>query len=317
MAFAYTTTPTAPPMPGNPEPLPKDMPSGPPPPYDVAMGLTQVFTCEPQQTIKQRYTDSFYHYDLLQGTTLNTRKIAIVAIIAIPAGLVVIGVVCGTLVVTGSAPLVIGLGALGATTCSATVLGAFCGAVASPWSRQHAGQVLRPCTEDDLRELRDRAMKRCEYNCLQIDLCRTENRAIDKRRTQLEQDTHQEELRNRPVRELNQQLRERLHFINGMMSMVAYTDDHGSGHCSRHYYHALENHRMIDAALPDPATPYADQLRADRDTHLRNSNRELAYLMETKRLCQLYRLNLEDKDGMNPSVSLRPNASVLLEDLPD
>ena len=319
-----TKCPTAPAMPGNTQPSYSGIPSDPPPAYGAVMGSShRVSACEPQKTIKQRCTDYFYEYDLLKGTTLNKRKIAIAAVIGILVGLVVIGVVGGVLAATGGVPLVIGLGTLGAAVFSATVLGAFFGAVTSPCSKQHAKQVLHPATDAEVSELRDRAMAQCQDNCERVRQCRTENQAIDARRATLEQQAYDEELRNRPVRERNQQLRAGLHLANGVVSMAANTHAHYSGHCRRHHYGhcrshypGLTNHLMIDVALPDPATPYADQLRADDRVRLRNRNIEQKHHNEMVRLCELYKLHLEEAHGLNPRVSKRTDVPVNAGDLP-
>ncbi len=331
MASTYPALQSSyPTMAANPQLIPGDMPSGPPPSYETAVGLSKrVSTCQPQTTIKQRCTDYFYQYDLLKGTTLNKRKIVIAAIIGVLVGLATIGIVGGTLAATGGAPLVIGLGVLGAAAFSTTVLGAFFGTVASQCSTQHAGQVLRPATDEAIRALRDRAMKQCQQNCLKIQQCRTANRAIEERRAHLQQQATDEEIRNRPVREHNRQLRTGLHLANGMMNMTAHAHyphhcrPHYHGHCRPHYnahcsphYPAMTNHLLIDAALPDPATPYADQLRADDYAHRNNSRIERQHINEATRLCQLYTLNLEDADELNPSVSLCTDTTVNAADLP-
>ena len=260
---------------------------------------------------------------MLKGTTLNKRKIAIAAVIGVLVGLAAIAIVGGVLAATGGVPLVIGLGTLGAAVFSTAVLGAFFETVDSQCSKQHAGQLLRPVTDEAIRALRDRVMKQCQENCLQIQQCRTANRAIEARRVQLEQQVRDEELRNRPVREQNRQLRTGLHLANGMMNMAAHTHVHYSHHCRPHYhahcsphYPAMTNHLLIDAALPDPATPYADQLRADDRVHRNNSRIERQHIIEATRLCQLYKLHLEDADGLNPRVSLRTDETVNANELP-
>ncbi|OQX32981.1 MAG: hypothetical protein B0D91_15415 [Oceanospirillales bacterium LUC14_002_19_P2] len=231
------------------------------------------------ETVKQRCTDSFYQYDLLKGTVLDKRKIAIAAVVGILVGLVVIGAVGVTLAVTGGAPLVIGLGTLGAVVFSASVLGGFFGAVVSPCSKKHARQALGPATEADVRILRDRAMAHCQQNCLRIQQCRKENQMIEANRAQLQQQAYEEELRNRPVREQNRQIRAGLHLANGVLNMAANTHAHCSGHCRPHHhrhcqphYPGLANHMMIDAALPDPATPCADRIKAEDYTYRNNDH---------------------------------------------
>ena len=285
MASTYSTVPIYPIVPPATDGA-DSIPLGAPPSYEAAMRASQ---CEPQQTIKRRCTDSFYEYDLLKGTTLNKRKIAFAATMGILVGLVVIGVFGVTLALTGGAPLVIGLGTLGAAAFSAAVLGGFFGAVVSPSSEQHAIQVLEPRTDADWRALRDRAMARCKYNCKQVQKYSTERQEIDARIIKLKPQAREEELRNQCLLAA----RKGLHVLNSATYWLDGTYHYYFGNGSSSYP-VRQNRWAIDATCPYPETYFAGKLKVEERALRRVIKEEQKYNQKTRDLCDRYQLNPED-----------------------
>ncbi len=143
--------------------------------------------------VTPRYSDRFYQHDLVNGTTLNERKIDQAIAAWLIAGIVLFCSAYTPLLIFSSTfpplflllslvcPVVVGIGAA-----------IFFSKICSTSSKQHAQQVLGPSSQEKANTIQRQAMEYCRQKQQEINLLKQDNDRHEAEIRDLEQDATRE-----------------------------------------------------------------------------------------------------------------------------
>ena len=149
--------------------------------------------------LTQRCSDNYYKHDLLNGTTIDERKVGNAAVAWLITGVVLFFAAYITLmVISVIIPIISPLFILTSLACPAVVgIGSaiFFSDIHSKNSKKHAQQVLGPGNQEKANALQCQAMDWCRKKQLEINVLVNENKRHESHMIELEKDAiHENEL---------------------------------------------------------------------------------------------------------------------------
>ncbi|GFR87837.1 hypothetical protein ElyMa_000756000 [Elysia marginata] len=174
-----------------------------PPSYDEAIGSLSKGKTDNLPRLSQSspnltpcHSDSYYKHDLLNGTTVNERKVGNAALAWLISGMMLFFAAYITLIVISIIiPIISPLFILVSLACPAAVgMGAtiFFSNIHSKNSKKHAQQVLGPANQEKANELQRQAMEYCRKKQQEINLLELENKRYESKTDELKKDALEE-----------------------------------------------------------------------------------------------------------------------------